>query len=124
LRFLVDECIPRAIVEALRSRGEEVEWVRDVARQASDREVVSRSVATRAVIITEDRDFGELVYGMGEVVHGIVLVRLSRFAGPVRSISSRIAERICEMNMDLVGRMTVVEPDRRDNAPFRAESRE
>ena len=112
MRFLVDECIPRAIVEALRSRGEEVEWIRDVARQASDREVVSRSVATGAVIITEDRDFGELVYGMGEVVHGIVLVRLSRFAGPVRSISSRIAARICEMNMELVGRMTVVEPDR------------
>ena len=99
-------------MEALRSRGEEVEWIRDVARQASDREVVSRSVATGAVIITEDRDFGELVYGMGEVVHGIVLVRLSRFAGPVRSISSRIAARICEMNMELVGRMTVVEPDR------------
>jgi predicted nuclease of predicted toxin-antitoxin system len=57
-RLLANENFPGAAVEALRSRGHDVAWVRTDAPGSSDREVLHRAVSEARILITFDKDFG------------------------------------------------------------------
>jgi len=63
LRFLADENIPIASVEALRGAGHDVVAVAEVAQGASDRAVLRIACDESRLLVTFDRDFGALVFG-------------------------------------------------------------
>jgi len=77
MRFLANENLPRAAVEGLRAAGHDVAWIRIEAPGASDEQVLARSRDEARVLITLDKDFGELVLrrGLG-ASQGVVLLRL------------------------------------------------
>ena len=60
MRLLADENIPKLAVDVLRDRGHEVVWVRQNAPGIPDREVLSLAQAEERLLITCDKDFGEL----------------------------------------------------------------
>jgi hypothetical protein len=60
MRFLADENVPGHIVEALRSAGHDVGWVRLDAPGSRDRDVLDRSLRECRILLTFDKDFGEL----------------------------------------------------------------
>ena len=61
LRFLADESCDFAIVRALRDAGHDVLAVADVSPRAPDPDVIDRAVRDSRVLLTEDKDFGQLV---------------------------------------------------------------
>lgn len=67
MRFLADESCDYRVVIALREAGHDVMAVGDVSRGAPDREVLVLARQERRVLITEDRDFGQLVFAGSEV---------------------------------------------------------
>jgi predicted nuclease of predicted toxin-antitoxin system len=75
--IVADESIDRAIVEGLRSMGIEVQFILEVARGDSDEQVLRRAQSHRALLLTADKDFGELVYHRGHSHFGVVLLRLA-----------------------------------------------
>ena len=76
MNLLADENIDRSIVERLRADGHAVDWISELSPSVSDEVVLQRAADSGAVLVTEDKDFGELVYRRGLSHAGVLLVRL------------------------------------------------
>jgi predicted nuclease of predicted toxin-antitoxin system len=78
MAFLANENFPRLAVQALRAAGHDVLWVKTEMPGASDEEVLARAQQDGRVLLTFDKDFGELAYRAKLPAEcGIVLFRLS-----------------------------------------------
>ena len=62
MNFVADENVDAAVVRALREAGHEVTWIAEIEPAATDEQVLNLADEQRAVLVTEDKDFGELVY--------------------------------------------------------------
>jgi predicted nuclease of predicted toxin-antitoxin system len=67
LNFLADESCDFGVVRALRENGHDVLAVCEVAKRLEDSDVIELSAREDRVLITEDKDFGQLVYAHGTV---------------------------------------------------------
>ena len=74
MRFLVDECCDAGLVDALRGDGHSVLYATESLRGASDEELLTCAFSEDRILVTEDKDFGELVYRLRQAAHGIVLL--------------------------------------------------
>jgi predicted nuclease of predicted toxin-antitoxin system len=73
---LADECCDATLVDALRGDGHDVLYAIESLRGATDDDLVTHAVVSeRRILLTEDKDFGELVYRLRRPAHGIVLLR-------------------------------------------------
>jgi len=110
MRLLANENFPAEVVEALRTRGHDVVWVRTAAPGSTDRQVLDRAVAEDRVLITFDKDFGELAFGAGLPAScGVVLFRI-RLTSPGQVAQRAVA--VLESRSDWVGHFAVVLDDR------------
>ena len=76
MRFLADENIPTATVRALRSAGHDVFSATEGAPGASDARHFARAVREDRVVLTFDRDFGEMAArATPERIPGVILLR-------------------------------------------------
>ncbi len=90
MKLLADENVHPLIVRHLRDGGHDVEWVKESSRGASDSEILLRSDIGELVLLTLDRDFGDLIFQRGfPAPRAILYSRLSR-ARP-QAIADRIA---------------------------------
>ena len=62
LRLLADENVPGPSVAALRVAGHDVAWAAESTPGAADGAVLARAAAEGRVLVTLDRDFGELLF--------------------------------------------------------------
>jgi len=78
MRFPAHENFPSAAVEALRDRGYDVAWVREDSPGITDEEVLFRAQTDNRILLTFDKDFGELAFRSGfSASCGIILFRIS-----------------------------------------------
>lgn len=75
--FLADECCHAAIVAALRAVGHDVVHIQETQPGITDDAVIAAAAAEKRVLITEDKDFGDLVFRQGATLPGLVLLRLT-----------------------------------------------
>jgi predicted nuclease of predicted toxin-antitoxin system len=78
--FVADESVDRQIVEAVRGLGYDVLSIAESAAGISDEDVLSRANDAQSVLLTADKDFGELVFRLRRLHAGIVLFRLAGLA--------------------------------------------
>jgi predicted nuclease of predicted toxin-antitoxin system len=110
MRFLANENFPGDAVTSLRASGHDVAWIRTDSPGVSDRIVLERAVAEQRVLLTFDKDFGELAWRFGLPAQcGIVLLRLPMPSAAV--VGSKIAQILVERS-DWEGYFSVVEPGR------------
>ncbi|MBC7795831.1 MAG: DUF5615 family PIN-like protein [Pyrinomonadaceae bacterium] len=76
MKFLADENIEREFVETLRSENFDVLYVKEIQFGIADDEVLRLANDNEAIILTADKDFGELVIRLGLASKGVVLLRL------------------------------------------------
>ncbi len=76
MRFIVDESTGMAVVQYLRDAGHDVLAVGEVTPQAEDRQVLLQAAREKRIVVTNDKDFGELVFRANEVHCGVLLLRL------------------------------------------------
>jgi predicted nuclease of predicted toxin-antitoxin system len=75
MNFLADESCAGPVILALREAGHDVVAIAEVVKGATDEQVLERAVNEKRVLITEDRDSGELVYALRRSSAGVILVR-------------------------------------------------
>ncbi|MFB0537595.1 MAG: DUF5615 family PIN-like protein [Anaerolineae bacterium] len=110
MRILADENFPGDAVAALRERGHDVAWVRADAPGSSDIQVLARAQAKGRILVTFDKDFGELAFRSKlPASSGVVLFRIS---APSSAHVARVAVAALESRTDWVGHFAVVEDDR------------
>lgn len=106
MKLLADESVDRAVVERLRQDGHEVVYVAEVAPSISDDEVLLRAQA--ALLVTADKDFGELVFRQHRVHAGVMLLRL---AGLSNATKAAIVAEVCrDREAELTGAFSVISP--------------
>jgi predicted nuclease of predicted toxin-antitoxin system len=76
LKVVCDEGVDRPIVDALRAAGHDVSYVAEMDPGIADEDVLEFAARDRRVLVTADKDFGELVFRQNRLHHGIVLLRL------------------------------------------------
>jgi predicted nuclease of predicted toxin-antitoxin system len=76
MNLLADECVDLQIVERLRQDGHNVLYIAEMEPGIGDDEILSQANERRALLVTADKDFGELVFRLGRLHAGVVLVRL------------------------------------------------
>ena len=76
MRWLADECISPFLVAQLRDAGHDVQYMAEIAPGISDDGVVERANQDRRLLLTEDKDFGELLFRKHQIAPGIVLLRI------------------------------------------------
>jgi len=76
LKFLGDENLDWQIVERLRLDGHEVLYVVEMQPGILDDEVLDLANNEGAILLTSDKDFGELVFRLRRIATGVVLIRL------------------------------------------------
>ncbi len=75
MRILADENIDAALIDWLRGQDHDVLAVRDTMRGASDERVLSLALEDARILLTSDKDFGDLVFRRGLPTEGVVLLR-------------------------------------------------
>ncbi len=106
-RFLADENFPRRAVLDLRNAGHDVFWAKCESPGVSDEKLLTQAVTEQRVLVTFDKDFGELAFRHGLAAEcGIVLFRLS-MKPPGPAISQVVAT--LQSRDDWAGHFSVVE---------------
>ena len=72
MNFLLDVSVGRAVAEWLRALGHDVVEAREIDPRMSDADILRIAVQEKRIIITVDKDFGELAIRHGHPHSGIV----------------------------------------------------
>jgi predicted nuclease of predicted toxin-antitoxin system len=106
MTLLADESVARAIIERLRTDGLTVTAIAEISPGVDDTQVLGEADRTQAVLLTEDKDFGELVYRRGAANHGVVLIRLAGLSRAARA--DLVSEAFKNHAGEFVGAFTVI----------------
>lgn len=110
MRLLADESCDFTVVRALRTAGHDVIAVIEVMPEAEDEDIIALAVREQRVLLTEDKDFGQLVYAHARAVGGVILIR---FPGNSRTTLPQVVSNLIkEKGEDLLGSFVVVQPGR------------
>jgi len=109
MRFLADESVSRRVIERLRADGFDVISIGETRSGAPDSVVLELADAEGSILITEDRDFGELVIRQRLGVRGLILLELDRVSN---AAEAEAAEVIRSHADKLPGNLVVIEPGR------------
>lgn len=107
-RFLVDECTGPGVASWLATQGHDVISIYDEAPGVDDDVVLEMAVAQNRVLVTDDKDFGEMIFRESKAHCGVVLLRLNdqRLASRI-AVLSELLERHSER---LAGNFAVASP--------------
>ena len=110
LRFLADENCDHAAVRALRADGYDVIALAETTARSVDDLVIEQARRERRILLTEDKDFGWLVFVRAAASIGVILIR---FPAPARAgLGAAISQLVRDHAGQIDGAFTVVEPGR------------
>jgi len=109
LKFLVDVGVGKKVEDFLYKSGYDVLPVRKINPRMSDSEIIDIAAKDNRIIITMDKDFGELVYNSGLIHKGILLLRTENCSSDKKvkilseiliNYSSELEENFCVFSKD------------------------
>ena len=117
-RLLANENIPADVVTALKSDGHDMAWMRDVGPGSPDDRVLALALAEGRIVLTFDKDFGELAFRLGlEATPGVILLR-PRLRSPDYLV--RFTRAVLAQNHIWAGHFAVAEEGRLRLVPLPA----
>ena len=79
--IVADESVPLPVILKLRDEGHNILSIAETTPGVPDEAVLERANQEQALLLTEDKDFGELVFRDHRAHHGVVLARRIRAFG-------------------------------------------
>jgi len=117
MRFLADENVSRLVIERLRNDGHDVVSIAETTPGTPDDDILNAAGADDRILITEDRDFGELVIRQRLALRGVILLEMDRLANATEA--EAVADIVSAHAERLAGNLVVVEPGRIRVRPLR-----
>lgn len=108
MNLVADESVDQAIVVALRQEGHDVLYIAEVSPSIPDDDVLLEANQRSALLVTADKDFGELVFRLKQVHSGVILLRLSGLDAQQKCDAVSLALR--DHGSQLVGSFSVISP--------------
>lgn len=76
IKFLADANVEKPIIDFLRKQGYDVKWIPDYNCEILDEDLLEITNIEKRVLITNDKDFGELIFLQKRLSKGIILIRV------------------------------------------------
>ncbi|MBX7252704.1 MAG: DUF5615 family PIN-like protein [Candidatus Promineofilum sp.] len=108
LRFMADESCDFAVVRALRREGYDVLAVSEYTQRSDDQLLIEQAAREQRIFLTEDKDFGWLVYVSHASSAGVILLRYP--ANARSSMAGAVVQVAHEQGEALFGRFVVMQP--------------
>lgn len=86
MKLLIDTCISGTVRDALQAAGHDAVWIGDWPQDPGDDEILDHAYQQNRILITLDKDFGELAVVHGRPHSGIV--RLVNWSAQQQAITS------------------------------------
>lgn len=77
MNIVAGENVDKQVVDRLRTDGHNVLYIAELDPGIDDNAVLARSRESNAVLLTADKDFGELVFRQHLLHSGVLLIRLA-----------------------------------------------
>jgi predicted nuclease of predicted toxin-antitoxin system len=106
--FLADENLEIQVIERLRQDGHMVLAIVEMEPSISDEQVLERANQVSALLLTNDKDFGELVFRLRRLAAGVILLRLAGLSNAEKA--DLVARMIQQHEDELMESFTVVSP--------------
>lgn len=112
MRFFLDACMPYSSKEVFKKIGE-VEHARDVGlAKAVDKEIIEYASRRKAVLITKDLEFANIIFYPINSHCGVILLRLPSYF-TTRQINNVLEEFLSSVDIkELINSVTIVEAKR------------
>lgn len=108
MNFLADENIDGPIVKLLRTAGHKVLYVAEIDPAIDDDQILTRANQEGSLLVTGDKDFGELVFRQKRISTGVILVRLEGLSPKKKA--DIVADAIGKHAQELRNSFTVISP--------------
>jgi predicted nuclease of predicted toxin-antitoxin system len=110
VKFLTDVGVGKKVEDWLVENDYDIKTIRDLNPRMTDQEILRIAVQERRLVITMDKDFGEMVYRAGQQHTGVLLLRLKEANGAEKR---RVVAEIVAGHADkLVGKFSVYQKGR------------
>lgn len=110
MRFIVDESCDIALGKALLRDGNDVLEIREIKPGADDEWVINLAFSDKRILLTEDKDFGRLIYAHGYKAIGVIFLRYP--VSERHRIAQDLVELVKQKNKKLVGCFVTITPQR------------
>jgi predicted nuclease of predicted toxin-antitoxin system len=110
VRWLADECVSARLVKQFRGEGHDVAYAAEMAVGVTDTDLIALANGGERLLLTDDKDFGELVIRRQWTVPGLVLMRIDAEHPQMRW--ERLKAAVTQFGESLFGRYTIVESAR------------
>ncbi|WP_312016690.1 DUF5615 family PIN-like protein [Bradyrhizobium sp. BR 10261] len=100
----------------LRNAGHDVLYIAEFAASLSDVDVMALASREGRLLLTADKDFGELVFRRNQVVPGLILLRID--PGNNELVRARLLEAVDRFGQGLFGRYVVIDEIRLRSRPL------
>ncbi len=107
MQFVADENIEREVVERLRREGHFVWFILEMTRGIKNGAVLAFANQQQALLITADKDFGELIFRERQTAVGVVLLRFPPAMSPDQK-AEVVARFVTEYGEQLLGKISVL----------------
>lgn len=99
MNIVADEGVDHDIVQRLRKESHSVIYIAELSPSVPDDVVLSEANRLSAILLTSDKDFGELVFRQGRIRFGILLIRLEGMTAAQKAdhVALAIREKTDEM---------------------------
>ena len=108
MNLLADESVDKQIVERLRQEGHNVLYIAEMEPSITDDVVLRRANEGDALLVTADKDFGELIFRQGLANSGVVLLRLAGLSSETKA--RIVADVLLNRGAELVQAFSVISP--------------
>ena len=105
-KFLADESVDFRIVKTMRKDSCEIEAIVELEPGIDDDDVLKMAMELEAILLTEDKDFGELTFRLQKPNKGIILIRMS--GEPIETRIKKLKETFKKHLNELSGKFTVI----------------
>ena len=75
MKFLIDANLGRKFTGLIENAGHDAVFINDLLKNASDEDVLVLAERENRIVITGDKDFGELVFKSDKFSHGVIFIR-------------------------------------------------
>lgn len=110
MKFLADESCDSIIVRSLRGAGYDVVSISEISPGIGDLSVIDKAIRERRILLTEDKDFGQLVFANQASSGGVIFLR---FPAQARTtIAKTTVDFINHHKEEIMGCFVVLQPGR------------
>lgn len=110
MKVLADECCPRAVVEAMRRVGLDIRYAAETDARYPDTDLLAIANAEERIIVTEDFDFGDLLFRDRLPAVGAIIVFLPALVPAARA--DRLTSVMQSPELTFTAKLTIVEQRR------------